>query len=351
MAHLTKHGKSWWYSEYQGKGRPRIQLNLGPDEKTAKQFLAAQEEARLRTGGDKKLLASAYEGMAAALRSMDVSLASIVKDYEDAKRGEIKDSSLDSYMRYLNAFVEAFASVDFRTLTRGRVTKWIREQPTAHNSYAKALKALGTYCDIEGLWPNNALKRLAVKPSKARTETVPWSRVIELVGELEGTQLHGPFLAAAFAGLRASEVCHVRLENIDREAGTLAVRAIDVREAAKTREGVKTNERIVWSPKNDHERSVPLHPTLLAAIREGDRGWVFLDKFGRQWNRHYLYARMKRATGYDLHILRHTLLSRLINRGAGASVARDIAGHTSIGVTDGYAHAVPEDLRRAIHKL
>ena len=50
-------------------------------------------------------------------------------------------------------------------------------------------------------------------------------------------------------------------------------------------------------------------------------------------------------------MLRHTFISRLMAAGVGASVVRDLAGHSSISVTDGYAHTNLDELRDGVARL
>ena len=146
--------------------------------------------------------------------------------------------------------------------------------------------------------------------------------------------MEGPFLAALYAGLRRGEIAHVRLEYIDREAGLLEVRPFES-----------------WQTKNRKSRSVPLHPRLVAVLPEGASGWAFPRTTGKPWPVWSLSHQMKAVTGHGLHVLRHTFVSRLMAAGVGASVVRDLAGHSSISVTDRYAHTNLDELRDGVARL
>lgn len=57
--------------------------------------------------------------------------------------------------------------------------------------------------------------------------------------------------------------------------------------------------------------------------------------------------RIELATG--VHIFRHTFLSSVDQLG-GAAIARDLAGHSSITITDTYLHTSPEERKEAVKR-
>lgn len=62
-------------------------------------------------------------------------------------------------------------------------------------------------------------------------------------------------------------------------------------------------------------------------------------------------ARMAGLEGLTAHALRHTCASRLLNRGASLVEVRDWLGHTSITVTERYAHLERNKLNHLVNKL
>ena len=51
------------------------------------------------------------------------------------------------------------------------------------------------------------------------------------------------------------------------------------------------------------------------------------------------------------HALRHTCASRLVQRGVGLYTIKEVLGHSTIKVTERYAHLCPANLRSAIDTL
>ena len=54
---------------------------------------------------------------------------------------------------------------------------------------------------------------------------------------------------------------------------------------------------------------------------------------------------------FVLHSLRHTMLTRLGEAGAGPSTIMRIAGHSSVTVSQRHVHSLPEALERAFERL
>jgi integrase len=154
-------------------------------------------------------------------------------------------------------------------------------------------------------------------------------------------------LVASEAGLRMGEVLALRWEDIDLKAGKLTVMRTDWRGQ-------------VGSPKGGRERTVPLTTRLAAALRELRhlRGpLVFCWGDGSRWTFTTMRAGLKRQqkraglriTGW--HALRHSFCSHLAMRGATPKAIQDLAGHTSLAITQKYLHIAPSELRSAIALL
>ena len=113
----------------------------------------------------------------------------------------------------------------------------------------------------------------------------------------------------------------------------------------------------IWINKGDRPRSIPMtrrtriileerqhinkHSPFTISIDEAERAW--------QWVR----AKMglERDKEYVLHALRHTCASRLVNAGVDLYVVKEWLGHSSIQITERYAHLNPMKLSEAVAKL
>jgi integrase len=128
----------------------------------------------------------------------------------------------------------------------------------------------------------------------------------------------------------------------------LQVKDVDLRE----------NIISIWQNKGDLPRSVPM-TTRVRDIVSGrcaaSRGLVFFN-LTRETLRYY-WDRARSAMGLDdddqfvPHALRHTCATRLVQSGVSLYVVQKILGHSSIQVTEKYAHLSQRELRDAINVL
>ncbi len=145
-----------------------------------------------------------------------------------------------------------------------------------------------------------------------------------------------------YAGLRVDEAASVRWEWIDRDAKVITIRVI--RDA---------KGRVLWAPKGNKERRVPLLSELadvLDQVAEKDRhGWVVASGLMRsyddknQWKafRRYLDRCGIDAEARDLspHCTRHTWTAIMLATGRSPMWVRRALGHEKLSTTDLYADA------------
>jgi site-specific recombinase XerD len=143
------------------------------------------------------------------------------------------------------------------------------------------------------------------------------------------------------AGLRASEVCHLKITDIDSERMIIRVE----------------------QGKGDRDRQAMLSPALLRLLRawwrEGDRlgkmlpnGWLFpgidpVDPLStRQLNRmcHFAAATAELGKRISLHTLRHSFATHLLEHKTDIRVIQVLLGHKKLTTTARYAHVATKTL-------
>jgi integrase len=168
-------------------------------------------------------------------------------------------------------------------------------------------------------------------------------------------------LTAAYTGMRASELCGLRMRNLDLLHGKLTVA-----------EGLKEiGGELVFGPPKSHERRTISLPRFLCDLltdhiaKLGDTGptaLVFPGPQGGPMRHHLFYRRhfkpavrgriVKGAKvpgalppekhGLRFHDLRHTCAALLIAEGAHPKLIQTRLGHSSITITlDTYGHLLP----------
>jgi integrase len=165
-------------------------------------------------------------------------------------------------------------------------------------------------------------------------------------------------LLAGDAGMRIGEIMALEWSRIDYGANKVHVELSDWRGH-------------IGPPKGGKPRSVPMTPRLRAALRDlealrdseassarvltrsqgrfGQEGARVTYSSSRQW----LRAAHARAgvTPLGIHALRHTFCSHLAMAGAPVTAIRDLAGHSSVAITQRYMHLAPAGMVSAIDLL
>ena len=114
------------------------------------------------------------------------------------------------------------------------------------------------------------------------------------------------------------------------------------------------------TPKNGKSREIPLGDDVSAAPKPHRHlrgGVVFCKKDGAMLTKgetkHPLWRACKRAglRRIGWHVLRHTFASHLVMRGAPLKAAQELMGHTTIKMTERYAHLSPDVRKDAVRLL
>lgn len=145
------------------------------------------------------------------------------------------------------------------------------------------------------------------------------------------------------AGLRVSELCDLRIQDIDGQRRLLRVFG-----------------------KGAKERLVPVHEMAMDVLEDYTRHWraafqpkeqhVFLNRSGRGLTRQYVWKVVKKyvtAAGIlrdvSPHTFRHSFATHLLEGGADLRSVQLLLGHADISATEIYTH-VQADRLRALHR-
>jgi len=139
----------------------------------------------------------------------------------------------------------------------------------------------------------------------------------------------------ADTGMRLSELLNLKYEDINPTSNLISI----------------------WINKGDKPRSIPMTSrvrNIMETRRPGNPDRPFTigrDQAERGWN----WVRKEMGYGADrefvLHALRHTCASRMVNAGVDLYVVKELLGHSSIQITERYAHLNPAKLVQAISVL
>jgi integrase/recombinase XerD len=252
----------------------------------------------------------------------------------DCRRRNLRPRTLVEYQRRLARFTIDHAGRSAPELTRADLELWLdRWAAQTRASYRATLVAWWRWMVETDVVARNVAE-LVSRPRLPKRGPRP-VRTADLQAALAAsTALERPILVlGAFAGLRASEIAALRFADVDLEGGWLTV--VD--------------------GKNGKTRTVPLHPSVAAALSDGPRkGWVVSSAAGARLTRQAVCYRVHSAferVGSDAttHRLRHWFATEVARRDFRA--ARELLGHESFATTAIYAAWHSERGRVAVDSL
>lgn len=142
----------------------------------------------------------------------------------------------------------------------------------------------------------------------------------------------------AKAGLRRSEIRWLKWSDIDLKSKMLSVTA---------KEG--------WNPKDYEQRHIPLSQSLYDHLMTLDRtgGFVLGDPPPSDGVMSTYFKRLIKKAGLkgNLHTLRHTFASHLVQRGIPLYEVSKLLGHSHTKTTEIYAHLAPANMETAVKVL
>ena len=146
-------------------------------------------------------------------------------------------------------------------------------------------------------------------------------------------------VTALLTGMRQTEIRLLRREAIDLPAGEIIVR--------------KT--------KTNRVRRIPiataLEPVLKEALEASGTGYAFESRKGKPYSEDGLrsaWARVRddaKLVDFKFHDLRHSCATSLRRRGVGLDVIAKILGHSTLAMTQRYAHFGQDLVRDALRDL
>lgn len=187
-------------------------------------------------------------------------------------------------------------------------------------------------------WPTGRLRYLDRSEKR---------QLLDAAGQVRrrGSHVLQDFVVMAInTGMRKNEILGLTWDRVCLEAGNVILRGEDT--------------------KNARPRVLPLNKEARAAVESRRRfkrkhcsksRWVFADKSGERVKSIYAsFVEAREIAGIEdfrIHDLRHTFASWLVMEGVSLYVVRDLLGHSSIKMTERYAHLAQSALVQAVAVL
>lgn len=277
-------------------------------------------------------------------------LKSVVERFQDEYKGRRGELRSKHYQTHLAPFLEDFGRKPLNEVTRANLEAYRNQRLAdgrATSTVRKELIALGTVFRVARRWgytvanpvddvdkpsePQHKLRYLFHDEWTASKEKAPkWLRPMLMV--------------AVGTGMRLKEVTNVRWDDLDRENRQIYVQAAN---------------------KTARARFVPLSEDVLRATQTRVRRFraehVFLHQDGRPYTSEGSRRYISRSTSgvfaalgisdASFHTLRHTFASWWVQDGGDLYELQRILGHSSIALTQRYAHLAPDFTRKAASRI
>ncbi len=233
------------------------------------------------------------------------------------------------------------------------VRKFIRSQEEVGRKPATINKQLGlwsaaiNFCNKEhGMQLPNPVKGQKLKEPDG---VVRWLTQQEAGRLIDAAKVNTEYLAgiisfALHTGVRKGELLSLEWSHVDLTAGLIHLQASNTK-SAKSRTVPITidarrvlDERIAFRAKNCPRTK-----------------WVFCNREGNRYvdiKKSFVTARkLAGIKNFRFHDLRHTFAAWLVTNNVPLIEVRDLLGHSTIRMTERYAHLAPENLRAAVGRL
>ena len=290
--------------------------------------------------------------------------------------GTVRGHTLEGYRRDINNHIRPYLGqkqltkitpADLKNLyavllERGRITKGQSNHPglspaTVHGIHTILHHALKT-AEAEGLLPSNPASQVTPPKASNKLKRILNNEQLDtLMASIRRDDLwHDFFYTELTTGLRRGELCGLKWEDFDSEAGTLKIcRTVITQKGGNLVAGdTKTyaGKRTILLP---HSTVQLLEVRKHSALTE----WIFPDllHLERPINPGTAYRRLKKILAdaglpsIRFHDLRHTFATHALAGGVDAKTLSGILGHTKASFTlDTYAH-VTGDMQRHAAKV
>ncbi len=226
-----------------------------------------------------------------------------------------------------------------------------RDEGLSSKSINNQLTVLGRCLRSAVEWEKiSSIPRIALMKSHSRrVDFLSEHEAVRLLAAPAPALLHRMIFVALRTGLRLGELLGLSWSDIDFEGNTVAVQRSWVR-------------REMTTTKSHRIRHVPLAGDLRHSLymERKPRGLMFpfpglgekpwsTDGATRELKRLCRNAGIDRKVGW--HLLRHTFASHLAIKGISLRVIQELLGHSTIAMTERYAHLTSASLHDAVQVL
>jgi len=267
----------------------------------------------------------------------------------------LSDSTQTSYRRIVKLhLLPQFRNMRLRDIRVDHANKLVSDLKHASHAPKGINMILGVLLTIlndavewQCLARNPLFRYKSVKEPELHFDYWTAPEIQQFLNATNSDELQPVYITALNTGMRRGELCALKWDRVDLDRCQLIV------SRNLTRYGLSE------TTKTGKKRYVPINPVLkrlLQKLKREQRGaFVFCDMEGAPLDAHHLYRDFQiaqRKAHFDrlirFHDLRHTFASHFMQNGGNIYDLQKILGHSSLEMTQRYAHMSPDHLAKAI---
>jgi integrase/recombinase XerD len=230
----------------------------------------------------------------------------------------------ENYLSHINKFIEGVGGKQIIHLSAKDFQDYLDSYKftsvSQQNQIINAIRFLYKF-GLEKKYDKVSFKR--PRSEKKLPRVIDTKYLLHCISKIENLK-HKSIISLAFSvGLRVSEVCDLKIEDIDSKRMVINIK----------------------NAKGRKDRIVPLSDNMLNLLREyfkeyRPNEYLFNGQFGLQYSHKSCNEIVKKYIGkeYHFHLLRHSSLTSMLECGTDLRVIQSIAGHSSSKTTELYTH-------------
>lgn len=324
MAYKYRRGKVWWIKYYvEGK---EIRHSLKTQDKTVAQFKKNEIENELAKGDN-------------PLPDVGMTAAQCVEEFRKFRAGRLDPKTIANDHYRIERFIHDERIAKLKQISqmslKDHLDKRIESEKISNrtaNHTIRAVKTFLNFCVRQKYIHGNAIKGMETYPiheQEPRFLTV--EEVRALLAAAKGQEVFPIVATAVYTGMRLGEILRLEWQDVDFEGGIISVR----------------------KSKSKKFRKIPIHRDLkriLWSLRGSGRCFKVPSYHSVEW-RFSVVRKKLQIPFFRFHDLRHTFASMLIRRGVDILTVSKLLGHSSVVVTQIYAHLYEDHVQESIQKI
>ena len=216
--------------------------------------------------------------------------------------------------------------------------------------------------------PAAGLRLPEVQPTERRVLTVEEMEIF--IKEIFSERLRGAMLLSLFTGVRMGEILPLRWDDLNEKKRTIRInKDLERVQLFDDPSGKKTELILQETPKSKtSNRETPVYENIWQLLmfqrqvqlhdgQPNPQNLIFPSKRGTYTDPRTYQKRVQAVCkrcelqGVNVHALRHTFATRLMEQNVPIRTIQNLLGHSSIATTERYSHVLDDEKRKAIHRM